>query len=889
MSRLLLSLACLLVPSTTGLILLGGPPSDAAGQPVAFLGATLYPVAGPKIENGVLLLHEGKIVAVGPAGTAIPGDARILDATGKTIIPGMVDTHSHVGIYARPGVPAHSDGNEGSGAVQSGLRAEDAIFPDDPGIRMAVAGGITTANIMPGSGNVIGGQTLYVKLRGRTIEQMRITGDKVLGGLKMANGENPKNFNFTRNKMPPSTRMKLAAMQREHFVKARDYQQKWAGYRKAKEAGKETPAPDSDPGMDTLVEVLQRKRTVHFHTHRADDLMSALRLAKEFDFELVLQHATEGYRVASELAARKIPASLTLVDSPGGKLEVAGLLEENAALLTKAGVKVAINTDDPITESRFYLRTGAIAVRGGLSEAEALRALTLNPAEMLHLEDRVGSLSKGKDADLVVLSGPPFSLCTQVLETWIDGVRVFDRTRQREWAYQTGGFALTNRDALPPAPPLLKPLPAVKAPALPEEHGKPNGSSKRLAILAGRIHTVSHGTITNGAILIEDGKIAAVGPRDKVDVPLGTPMLSAAVVTPGLIDAHTSVGLSGGANVAADQDQDEKSDPNQADLRVLDGFNPDEALLEYIRREGVTTIHAVPGRANVIAGQTGIFRTAGRTAERMTLRFPAGILVNLGEVPKTTYPNRLPTTRMGTAALVRAAFVQARNHLTKQAAKDPDKRPPGNAKLEALGLALAKKVPVLFAAHRADDLETALRLAKELGLSARLELATEAYRIADEVARAKVPVVVHPTMQRAGSSMETLHSHLCNANVLASKKVPLAIGTGFEGYVPKTRVLRHEAAIAAINGLGHERALAAITLDAAKVLGIDQARGSIDRGKVADLVLYDDDCFEHATHVTHTLIEGRVVYDRAEYLAIPFARRAMPLSGGGVGCCLGVW
>jgi imidazolonepropionase-like amidohydrolase len=890
MARLVLSLACLLVPYFTGLVLSGGPPPAAGDAPIAFRGGTLHPVNGPKIDRGVLIIHKGKILAVGGPDTPIPDGATVVDAAGKTIIPGMVDTHSHIGIYARPGVPAHSDGNEGSGAVQTGLRAEDAIFPDDPGIRMAVAGGITTANIMPGSGNVIGGQTLYVKLRGKTIEQMRLQGGKVLGGLKMANGENPKTFNFTRNKMPPGTRMKLAAMQREQFVKARDYQRQWATYRKKKAAGEESAPPDADPALDTLVEVLQRKRTVHFHTHRADDLMSALRLAKEFDFELVLQHATEGYRVAKELAARHIPASLTLVDSPGGKLEVAGLLEENAALLTKAGVKVAINTDDPITESRFYLRTGAIAVRGGLSEDEALKALTLNPAEMLHLDDRLGSLSKGKDADFVVLSGPPFSLSTQVLETWIDGVRVFDRARQREWAYQTGGFALASHDPLPPAPPLLKPLPAVKAPSLPEGLSKVNGYSKRLAILAGRIHTVSHGTIANGAILIEDGKIVAVGRRDEVDIPRGTATLTAAVVTPGLIDAHTSVGLSGGANVAADQDQDEKSDPNQADLRVLDGFNPDEALLEYIRREGVTTIHALPGRANVIAGQTGIFRTAGRTAESMTLRFPAGILVNLGELPKSTYPNRLPTTRMGTAALVRSAFTQARNHMSKlAAAKDADKQPPANAKLEALGLALAKKVPVLFAAHRADDLETALRLAKEFGLSARLELATEGYRIADELARARVPVVVHPTMQRAGSSMETLHSHLCNAALLAKKKVPLAIGTGFEGYVPKTRVLRHEAAIAAINGLGHERALAAITRDAAKILGIEQARGSIDRGKVADLVLYDGDCFEHTTHVTHTLVEGRVVYDRAEYLAIPFARRALPLSGGGVGCCLGVW
>jgi imidazolonepropionase-like amidohydrolase len=359
-------------------------------------------------------------------------------------------------------------------------------------------------------------------------------------------------------------------------------------------------------------------------------------------------------------------------------------------------------------------------------------------------------------------------------------------------------------------------------------------------------------------------------------------------VTPGLIDAHTAVGLAGAYNVGADQDQDERSDPNQADLRVLDGFNPNEPLLEFLRRQGVTVVHAVPGRANVIAGQTGIFRTAGNTAEAMRLRFPAGLLVNLGEVPKGAYPNRLPTTRMGTAALVRGALTQARNHARKASAKG-DKAPPPSPKLEALGQALEGRIPVIFAAHRADDLQTALRLAKEFGLKARLDLATEGYLMADVLARARVPVVVHPTMQRAGGSMETYHSHLGNAGVLADAKVPLAIGTGFEGYVPRTRVVRWEAAVAMVHGLGRERALSAITLDAAKILGIEKERGSIEKGKLADLVLYDGDWAEHATHVTHTILEGRVVYDRGEYLSLPFARRALPLGGGGVGCCLGVW
>ena len=195
----------------------------------------------------------------------------------------------------------------------------------------------------------------------------------------------------------------------------------------------------------------------------------------------------------------------------------------------------------------------------------------------------------------------------------------------------------------------------------------------------------------------------------------------------------------------------------------------------------------------------------------------------------------------------------------------------------------------MFAAHRADDIRTALRIADEFKLKPVIALVTEAYLLADELAERKVPVIVHPTMQRAGGSMETMNTVLANAAILRAKGVPVVIGTAFEGYVPKNRNLRAEAAMAAVNGLGHAGALRAVTLDAAKLLGIDKDHGSIEVGKVADLVLYDGDPFEHATHVTHTVMGGRVVYDRAEYLALPFERRILSLvsGGGGVGCCLG--
>jgi imidazolonepropionase-like amidohydrolase len=859
-------------------------PLAAQDTPLAYRGVRLYPGDGPAIESATLVVHKGKVVAAGrDADVAVPAGAESRDGKGLVVIPGLVDTHSHIGIYPRPHVQAHSDGNEMTGPVQPGIRALDAVWPDDPGIRMANAGGVTTANIMPGSGNVIGGQTVYVKLRGRTIDEMQIAGkDGVVGGLKMANGENPKGYG--RRGSAPATRMKVAALQREQFVKAREYKAKWDAHRKATVEGKKPTPPDVDLSLEPLLEVLERKRTVHFHCHRADDILTAVRLSEEFGFELVLQHCTEGYRVSRELAERRAWVSLTLLDSPGGKLETAGLLEENAAILAKAGVTVAINTDDFITESRFLLRTGSLAVRGGMTTEQALAALTANPARMMHLDHRLGTLGAGKDADFVVLSGEPFSVYTQVLETFIDGRRVYQRADRRDWSFQAGGFALGDASRLPPTPPLEKPLPVVDT-----KPGTAEGNAKgALLIFAGRLHTAGPaGTITSAAVYVRDGKVVAVGKREDVKYPPGTPTLEVPEVTPGLIDAHSVVPLTGALNIPADQDHDEAAEANHADLRVLDAFHPDEPLLAFLRDNGVTLIHATPGRSALIAGQTGVFRTHGRTATQMAVKFPASVLANLGESVKG---GKAGQTRMATAGALRSALLSAREYARKRDTAEADKKPAPNLKLDPLADVLAKKLPLVVSAHRADDLLTALRIGEEFGANVVLSLATEGYLVADRLAAAKVPVVVHPTMQRVGGSMETFNSQLTNAAVLAGRGVPLAIGTSYEGYVPKTRVLRAEAAVALANGLGRERTLRAITLDAAKLLGVADRFGSIEPGKVADFVLYDGDPFENTTHVLYTVIDGQVVFDRAAYLKLPFERRALPLvEGGGPGCCLGAW
>lgn len=412
------------------LALLTAGASEAQERPVAFVGATVLPVSSPPIENGVVVVHRGRIAAVGPvASVAIPRDAERRDVRGRVIAPGLVDTHSHIG---------GGDGGDRSATLHPDVRLLDSFDPRSSTLWRALAGGITTVNVMPGSGLLLSGQTLYVKLR-RTdaarVEDLLFCADPatdICGGLKMANGTNPLGDASPR----PGTRARSAAAVRALFVEAQEYRAR----RQAQADSVGARPLARDLRLETVVDVLDGRRTVHFHTHRADDVMTVLRLAREFGFRPVLQHVSEAWRVVDEIAAAGLPASLILLDAPGGKLEAAEISPANGALLERAGVPVAIHTDDYITDSRLFLRSGALAVRAGMSREGALRALTLAGAEMLGLADRVGSLDVGKDADLVILSGDPFSTYTRVEQTWVEGRLLFDRAREADRAFAVGGY-----------------------------------------------------------------------------------------------------------------------------------------------------------------------------------------------------------------------------------------------------------------------------------------------------------------------------------------------------------------------------------------------------------------------------------------------------------------
>lgn len=400
----------------------------AQNQPTAFTGGLILPISGPPITNGVLVVQGGRILGVGSAQTPLPPGTAVRDVSGKVLLPGLVDSHSHIGSAA---------GGDGSGPIQPEVRVLDALDIRDPGLARARAGGITTANVMPGSGHLVSGQTLYLKLRpGRRIEDLLITNrqERVAGGLKMANGTNSR-----RDPPFPGTRGKSAALVREKFVAAQDY---LARIERAQ--GDAAKLPPRDLALETLGEALAGSRIVQHHTHRHDDILTVLRLRKEFGFRVVLHHVSDGWRVAPEIAAAKVPCSVIVIDSPGGKLEARDMDWKTGAVLEKAGVTVGFHTDDPVTDSRLFLRSAALAVRAGMTREGALRGVTLANAEILDLAHRVGSLEPGKDADFVILSGDPLGLYTQVLETWIEGEKVFDRTDPKDRLVATGGWGAGN-------------------------------------------------------------------------------------------------------------------------------------------------------------------------------------------------------------------------------------------------------------------------------------------------------------------------------------------------------------------------------------------------------------------------------------------------------------
>jgi imidazolonepropionase-like amidohydrolase len=389
-------------------------------------------------------------------------------------------------------------------------------------------------------------------------------------------------------------------------------------------------------------------------------------------------------------------------------------------------------------------------------------------------------------------------------------------------------------------------------------------SAQDVAVKGGIVHTSDGNPITNGVVIVKKGKISAVGSADRVRIPTGMTVIEAAVVTPGLIDAHSVVGLAGYYNQSNDQDQLEQSEAIQPELRAIDAYNAREVLVSWLREHGVTTIHTGHGPGEIISGQTMITKTTGMTVDDGLVRAEAMVAATLGEgaVVSGAGGRKSPGNRSKAIAMLRAELIKAREYSESIAAADKDDEkdaPPRNLRMDALSSVLAGKTPLLVTVHRHNDILTALRIADEFEFRIILDGATESYLVIDEIKAAGADVIIHPAMTRAWGEKENLS--FTTANTLINAGINVAFQSGYESYVPKTRVVLFEAAINVQYGMPFATALESMTIEAAKILGIDDRVGSIKKGKDGDLALFDGDPFEYTSHVTGVVIDGKLVSD----------------------------
>ena len=407
--------------------------------------ATILTAVGPRIEGGSVLLKDGKIAAVGKD-IAVPADAVVIDGTGKFVTPGLIDDHSHLGVYPAPGTEANSDGNEAVRPNTAYVWAEHSVWPQDPQFPRNLAGGITTLQVLPGSANLFGGRSVVLKVvPSRSVQGMKFPGAKY--GLKMACGENPKRVYGNRG--GPQTRMGNVAGYRQAWIEAESYRRQWDKYNADPSKG---DPPRRDLGLETLAEVLRGNILVHNHCYRADEMMQMIDIAHEFGYKIrSFHHGVEAYKIADVLAKEGISGSLW-ADWGGFKMEALDGIEANLAMMDHAGGRAITHSDDPSGSQRLNQETAKGIAAGkkigiNISEDQAIKWNTINPAWALGLDDKIGSIEVGKNADVVLWSGNPFSVYTHADKVWIDGAMLYDRMDpKQQWKtdFELGFVNLTQ-------------------------------------------------------------------------------------------------------------------------------------------------------------------------------------------------------------------------------------------------------------------------------------------------------------------------------------------------------------------------------------------------------------------------------------------------------------
>lgn len=834
----------------TLLLLAVGLPAQAADT--ILKNGTVLTVTKGTLTNADVLIHNGKIAAIGK-GLKVPAGAQVVDATGKCVMPGVIDAHSHMCIDG--GV------NESTEVVSAEVNIYDVVNEKDPGIKWALAGGVTTINTMHGSANPIGGLVATLKMRwGKSAEDLRFAGARQ--HIKFALGENPKRVHADRG---VQTRLGVAETLRQQFTLAREYQRDWDDYNRKKQAGLSATPPRKDLKLESLAGVLRGDIWVQCHCYRADEIEMLLHLSDEFGFHIgALQHVLEGYKVAPEIAARGIGAS-TFSDFWGYKLEAYDGIVHNAAALAQWGVRTSVNSDSGERIRRLNLDAAKSLRYGGLTDDQCLALVTINPAWQLGVDKQTGSLEVGKDADISVWDAHPLSTYSKCVLTMVDGDTYFERKSDGTARFGLGEgekgrggevTATAGKAAPSPNPPLS---PSAFQPLSLPVTAKPSGSAT-FAIVDARIVPVSAPVIEHGTIVVENGRITAVG-RD-VNVPSGIRVVrgNGLSVYPGLINATGNLGLTEIESISESNDLGE-SGSMKAHLQAADAFHTQSAWVGVARSGGVTTALVSP-RGSGWMGQSALMHTGGRTVEESTV--VRGALQSLslggggggfggfgeGGVAAAGGGGDSGTSK----GPLEKALVDAREYgrqwdKYKQGA-DPSVRPPrADLTLGALVAVARQQQAVLIGANSTDDIDQAI----QFGKSNRVQVVVSGGRDADKAAatlnKSGVPVIF-TNLLGLPSGSDAYDKNYAAPKRLHEAGVKFCIATTD---APNLAVM---AGTAAAYGLPRDEALKAITLYPAQILGVEKDLGSLEVGKIADLLITDGDPLDLHTKIKRMYQNG---------------------------------